>query len=61
MVCIMEPILTTILPIVATYLENKLLDSSLETLGSELSKEAIGWIKPFFSKKMIHQQKSWNV
>lgn len=57
----MEPILTTILPIVATYLENKLLDSSLETLGSELSKEAIGWIKPFFSKKMIHQQKSWNV
>ena len=43
----MDPI-TTIVPIVATYLGSKLLDGSLEALGAELSKGAFNWVKSRF-------------
>lgn len=47
----METTQAVILSQVAFYIGSKLLDGSLEALGSELSKGAIGWIKSLFFKE----------
>lgn len=44
----MEPTEAFTLTQVALYIGSKLLDGSLETLGSELSKGAISWVKTLF-------------